>query len=673
MQSLVVLAVVACLIAVPGIAAALAAYAPGEVSIVTRLAAAFGLGYAAAGGCAFLPAAVHAFRLGIFIVLWLVVSAVLWVVALRFTSLRDQYNAFLTDFNKNLFPLLLGACVVAVVLIIHLRFLYFLGAPRYVYYLNGMEIANSHGVPAETLEYGQAWPPATDKIFLDSFTGVVALLSHNVAIGPGVLLWISLAGAAIGLWATAWELGIRLLGGLLPLLLLANLSILNPTVSSDFTDYRAEDFGRAVAFCALALGIFAIRERRWRPAVIAGLVLAAASGTHLVPVVVVSIALFFVGVAESLRGHGARGRIAPFECGLILAVVGGIGGIIIRLFAGGSFGLSGATSPSTYSSIHTRFDPTAYLYDGSFLPRDTASSSLWYFPPSRVLHDMWAGSRIVWPSWGLWLLFAGAVIAAVLLFVLVRGDLRIAGIVGLGVLAGVIAIALAFDFHYKVYIEATFGDRRLRESTALGLILIGLGVAEGLLLLVGRRRPRVAAVVAVVAVLAMAVWLLPNNDLQKQARVSHQRTVLINWMRTQTPCNARFLVNQRTEGGVTALTGRFALLEGMGPFLRVSTLPYVVNLLLGARDFFQNPVPNESYLRRHDISYVVVTRQSLFLGYSGPTGVADIRALNAAPFLHRVLVTPRATVYRVLGARPVPVSPLLKGPDLHCLRTPVRF
>src|SRR5262249_6143468 len=42
MHSIIVLAVVACVIAVPGIAAALAAFLPGEVAIVTRTAAAFG-------------------------------------------------------------------------------------------------------------------------------------------------------------------------------------------------------------------------------------------------------------------------------------------------------------------------------------------------------------------------------------------------------------------------------------------------------------------------------------------------------------------------------------------------------------------------------------------------------------------------------------------------------
>ncbi len=673
MHSLVVLALVACVLALPGAAASLAAFGPGEVSIVTRMAAAFGLGYAASGGCAFVLSAVHAFRLSVFIPVWLAVSAVLWVAALRRASLRDQVSALIEDINKNLFPLLLGAFVVAAVLIVHVKFMYVLGAPRYVYYLNGLEIANSGGVPSSTLEYGQSWPPATDKIFLDAFTGVVALISRNVAVGPGVLLWISTAGSAVGLWATAWELGLRRTGGLLPLLLLSNQMILNTAVSTDFTDYRAEDFGRAVAFCALALGIFAIRERRMRPAIIAGLVLGAVSGTHLVLVVLVAIALCFVGIAEFLRGHGARNRLMPLQYGVILAAVAGFCGAVIRIFAGGSFGLGGASSPSTYGSIHTSFDPTAYLYNGTFVPRVSAGSGPWYLPPSQIIDDIMAGNNIYWPSWGLWLLLAGAVAAAAVLFILVREDFRVVGIAGLGIAVGVIAVALAFDFHYHVYIDATFGLRRLRESVSLGLVLIGLGLIEGLLLLLGHYRARLAMVVSAVIVISLAVWLLPNNTSQRLTPMLHGRTTLVNWMRTQTPCDARFLINQRTEGTVTALAGRLALLEGMGPFLRVDKLPYVVSLLLRARQFFRNPVSNEAFLRQHDISYVIVSRLPLMLGYYGPIGNVNIRGLDAAPFLQRVLVRRSLIVYRVLGADAPAVSPLLKGPYLHCIRTPVHF
>jgi hypothetical protein len=78
-------------------------------------------------------------------------------------------------------------------------------------------------------------------------------------------------------------------------------------------------------------------------------------------------------------------------------------------------------------------------------------------------------------------------------------------------------------------------------------------------------------------------------------------------------------------------------------------------------------------LREHDITYVVVTRQDQLLGYSGPTGTPKFRAMRAAPFLRPVLTTPAATVYLVQGARMLPVSPLLAGPDLHCISTPVHF
>jgi hypothetical protein len=391
-----------------------------------------------------------------------------------------------------------------------------------------------------------------------------------------------------------------------------------------------------------------------------------------VPVVVAVVGLLSVGVAESLRAHGTRDRLAPFQYGIILAAVGGIGGVIIRIFAGGSFGLGGASSPGTYSSIHTSFDPTAYLYYGGFIPRAEAGSA-WYLPPSQILYKMMTGSQSHWPAWVLWVIFAAAVVATVLLFLLARDELRDAGVVGLGLLLGVMAIALAFDFHYHIYIEATFGTRRLREITSLGLIIIALGVIEGLLALLARHRARLAVAVSAVVVIALAAWLLPNNSLQQDIRLSQQRTLVINWMRARTPCHARFLVNERTEGAVTSLTGRYALLEGMGPFLRVDKLPYVTSLMLSARQFFKNPQGNEAFLRQHGISYVVVSRVGMLLGYPGPTGTTNVQAMSAAPFLKRVFMTSSVIVYRVVGAHAPPVSPLLKGPVLHCIRTRVHF
>src|SRR5262249_54508972 len=158
---------------------------------------------------------------------------------------------------------------------------------------------------------------------------------------------------------------------------------------------------RALAFCALALGIYAIRRRRWGPAVGAGVVLAAASGTHLVPVIAVVIALLFAVVAELLRGEDNRSRFLVLRQAGVLAGIFALLGVLIRVFAGGSFGLGGASDPSAYAAVNTSFDPTYYLFTGKFAPPDLAGSGHWYVPPARVVADVMSGTGILWPTWAL--------------------------------------------------------------------------------------------------------------------------------------------------------------------------------------------------------------------------------------------------------------------------------
>ena len=676
MHSVVLLALVACLLAVPGIGAALAVFGPGEISVLTRAAAAFGLGFAAAGGCAFVLSSAHLFRLAIFLPLWAAVSAALWVLAVRRAPLREQGRALLTDLRGNAFPLALGAAVLLAVLVIHLPYLHYLGGPHYVYYLNGVEIANAHGVPAATLEYNQSWPPATDKIFLDAFTGVLVLFSQNPLLAPGVLLWLSVLGCGIGLWAAAWELGLRRTGGLLPLLLLGNGLIFNTNMSDGFSEYRAEDFGRAVAFCALALGIVAIREGGWRLAVMAGIVLAAASGSHLIPALIVVLALTCIGLARLLYDAGWRARLATLRSGLLVGGSAGVLGLAIRVFAGGAFGLGGASNQAGYAAIHTPFDPTEYLYYGHFVPRDPASTGLHPYMSARHLFSgfLSSGLGIYLSLWQALLLLAAGLAASLALFFYVRTDLRIAGLVGLGIFAGIILVSLAFDYRYHVFIDATFGQRRLGNYSSVGFILVGLAVLEGLILLLERTPAPVLIAGAVLPVVFLTAWLLPSSGLSHSLRAaSHQRLSLVNWIRGHTPCGARFLVNQRSEGTLASLTGRNAVSEGMGPFLRPDKLPYVISLMLGARSFYQHPQANEAFLRQYGITYVIAVRTGELIGYGGPEGTANFRALRSTPFLHLVYSTRVVRVFQVTGARAPAVTPLLQGPYLHCLTSPAHF
>lgn len=676
MASVLLLVWMGCLLAVPGIPAAMAAFGPGQISVVTRLAAAFGLGYVVAGGCAFILSSSHLFRLAIFLPFWLVVSAALWVLALRRAPLRDHGRAVLTEIQQQPLALALGTAVLIAVLAAHFGYLHYLGGPRYVYYLNGVEIANSHGVPSQTLEYGQSWPPATDKIFLDAFTAVLVLLGHNPLIGPGVLLWLSVLGAGLGLWASAWELGLRRTGGLLPLLMLANGLIFDTKFSNGFTDYRAEDFGRAVAFCALALGIVALREADWRIAVIAGIVLAAASASHLIPALIVVLALTCTGLARLLYDENRRARLGTLRRGIVVGASGAVAGLAIRVFAGGTLGLGGASNQAAYNAIHTRFDPTAYLYLGTFTPRHHATRLIDPYLPAWKVWDGFAYSALgIQPAqWQVLLVFAAALAASILLFVFVKTDLRIVGLVGLGFFAGLVLVALLFDYRYQVYIDATFGQRRLGYYASLGLILVGLAVLEALLMLAERKSPRVLIACATVPVVALTAWLLPSSMLSPGAqKVSNQRLAFVNWVRQHTPCGARFLVNQRTEGAMTSLTGRNTISEGMGPFLRPQKMVYVTSLMLGARKFYLYPRANQAFLRQYHINYVVAARVGLLLGYAGPEGGADIHALDAAPFLHRVYVRKAVIVYRVAGTPAPAPSPLLRGPYLHCLTSPAHF
>ena len=679
--SLSLLALVVCMLAVPGTAAALAAFQPGEVSIVTRLAAAFGLGFAVCGGCAFVLAATHAFHLAFFLVLWAVAAAVLWVVALRRASFRDHARALGDDIRSNALPLALGALVIAVLLVLRFKFVQLLGVARWVYYLNGLEVANSHGTPAGILEYGQSWPPATDKAVLDDFTGAFVLFNHNAAAGPGVLLWVSLLGVFLGLWATGWELGLRRTGILLPLLadtggFLGRGELLMRRyhlVTSDYYAYRAEDFGRAVAFCALALGIYAIRQRKWRPALVAGLVLAAASGSHLIPTVVVVLALCCAGAGQLLADEGNRARLMTLRQLVALGGFAAILGLVVRVLAGGSFGLGGASNPGGYTPVQGKYDPTAYLFAGRFLPLGQRHGH-WYVPPGQVVQRIMAGSGIDWPLPWIWLLFAACVLAAVLLLVFGPAELRITGITGAGLLAALIIAALYFSYRYPVFIDGTFGVRRLADFSSLGLMILALGALEALLVYAGGHLPRLSLAIAVTLTAAVGAWVLPLSISAPQlGRITDERTALMNWVRTQTPCTARFLTSQRNEGVFTALTGRFSLLEGMGPFLREDKMPYVTSLVLSARQFFLAPRSHEAFLRQHDISYVIVPRRPGLLGSEDATGHPDFRDLAAAPFLHQVMADRSVIVYQVDGAGTPPVSPLLTGPYLHCVTGPVSF
>lgn len=721
MSGVELLPIMGLLMLLPGAAASLLALKPGQCSPPVRAASIFGLGFAAAGGLGFALAAAHLFWLTVYLALWAVLTVLLWLLAWHRQPLRQQASAVIGEItsSEHRLALLAGACVVIAITAFHLPYLHYLGASRYIYYLNGMQIANAHGVPAATLEYGHRWPPATDKVVLDSFSGVLAMIGQNAAPALGVLGVLSVLGVAIGWWATAWELGLPRTAAVLPLFMLASRDkIPGVGLTVLFWEYRAEDFGLALAFCAVALGLHAFRRREPATAVAAGLVLAATSGSHLIPLVAAVLLLIFAAVGELARslmapidltrlrarlhlgGGGPSGRqpalrdspaldakggpsestpsASPVSAGIVLrqgvimAAVLGVLFFAIRLSAGGSFGLGGASNPASYSNIRTRYDPTLFLFDTAFHPR-VRPPYRWFSAREIVLKMMEIGRHPL-PLATVIVIFAVAIVVALLFLAFAGGELRIAALTGVGLAAAVIVIAIAFDFHYDIWVDATFGERRLQEYISIGLVIVGLAVLEVLLAAIARRR-WIEGLLVVALALGLSCWMLPGTNGWKLSEpVSDARLTFFDWVRTDTACGARFLVDQRTEGVFAAVSGRYALLEGMGSFLRPHTMNYVVHLMLGARRFYEEPATHQGYLRRHHINYVVVATGGVTLGY--PVFLHErpnVNALATAPFLHRVLDQPYITVYQVKGEKTAPVSPLLTGPYLHCETTPLHF
>ena len=94
------IAIASCLVLIPGLGATLAAYPPGRVGPVTRLALMFGLGYAVVGITALVLVIVHGLQPATFFPLLTVVTVGLWAFGLRrggarahWTALRDDVSA----------------------------------------------------------------------------------------------------------------------------------------------------------------------------------------------------------------------------------------------------------------------------------------------------------------------------------------------------------------------------------------------------------------------------------------------------------------------------------------------------------------------------------------------------------------------------------------------------
>lgn len=650
-------------IAVPGLGATLAAYPPGKISLPLRLALTFGFGYAMAGAVAFVLTAAGFLEPAPLLGILGAGTVVLWVIGLRRGSLREHGKAIVTEVKAE--PWSLGGGLLIIVAIAAFRltlspFLNFHGSAPWRYWADAMEIADAGTIPDASLQYGAVFPPTVSKAFLNSFNaGLSFVIGRDALPALGSILWVGSVGFVVSLWAVGRELGFRFTALLLPLWVTLNGLFLNSELTTDLSTYKAEITGRMVAFAGLALALRTLRERDgWKGPVLAGLVFAAAAGTHLVPLIVSLAILVFYGLARFLL-DGEFWKLV--RRGAVMAGIAGVIGLSFPVLVGGDIGFQGARvrTRDVYRELFGgRFDPTEYLGTGVVNQFTRFYPGGWYERPSRLYEQFVASSTGIAPEpagdpgvplFVVILVPAGGLILALVILTWFPKDVRHAGVVALG-LGGVLLLGtLFFAFRYDTYVPALFGVRRLLDYSSIPIILLMLAVLEVGIRALRRVEVGTAAVIGLVVAGLMAAALLPSSKPNEQIVDTGRRAVpALQWVRDNTPCDARILPSRRTAATFMAVTGRVSITEGMAPYLRPEILLKSTRILLASRKFFQDPAAHERFVRRQGIDYVVLFTGS-GLGNEVLFGDIATEEFPTVPFLDLEFEYEDAEIYRVTG------------------------
>ncbi|MDP9233950.1 MAG: hypothetical protein M3P01_05300 [Actinomycetota bacterium] len=657
------------LLLVIGVGATSAIYPLGQLSAVGRCALSVALGYAVIGGTAFTLAAARSLTPLAFKVALTVIALGLWIAALlRHRATAGDRPRAKRDLSR-MWPLVLGAGVVVAIALVRLTVspLQDFGPPTaFRYWADGLEMASAGRVPAVTLQWGAVYAPTVSKVMLNSFeAGMTFFLGSQPLPAMGALTWISAVGFSLGVWWLGRELGLVRTAPLLILMLCANSFLGDPELTKDMAYFRAEVFGRMVAFCALALAVKAVRERNgYKDAIVSGVLLGVAATTHLVPSAVAAGMLLWYCAFVVMRDR----TIASVATRVAATVVTALAvAESVLLFAGGNLAFGGAGGGGSYRAVGGA-DPTALFTTGLSLPFP-APRSHWLIPAHRLI-DQYAGftfgRSVAHPT----LILAGLAIVTVVVIWRCPPGLKPAAVVAAGCAVNLIVVTLAFGYLYDVYVLATFGARRLGDYAALPVVIIVLVVVEWGLSAVPRRR--LADSLSGVMVVAVAVVLLISLAPPAPAPRLGNTVGYLDWIRENTPCSARILSNRRTGGMYEALTGRAGVTEGMGPHLRPEILDQVIGLLERTHHFYQRPGREREFLRSEGIDYVVVFRHHPHVS-NLRTFTANLPAFAALPFLRLAHANSQVLIYQVEGltsAQPLPRPP--DYPGYRCDRGPIQ-
>jgi hypothetical protein len=644
--------VVAALVLVPGLGAALALAGPGAIAIETRIALAFGLGYALVSGVAILLVLANLLSRPAFIAAVVLATAAVWVVALKRGSPRAHGAAMVAQAREAPFVLAAGLAFLLAVAVT--RPLYPAGTTLAIrsswrYWADGLEVGANGHVPAKTPQWGTEITPTVSKVVLNAFEGGISfVLGPEPFPAMQSILVVTAIGLAASLLALGRELGLRIFAPLLPaLVMLVPKGLpLAHEITKDLKWYTAEDMGRLAALAGLLVGIYAVRTPRDRGApVVTGLVLVLGGLTHLVPAVIAVVLLALFALAALLVKQAGLRRV--LVGGAVTAVAFGCSYVCIVALSGGDLGFQRAEGKS-FEGFPPGVDPTRSFVRGKLVPRMEKEGHFLISPRSIARRYAQETTDRHYRTAFVLLGLTALALAAFAVAWFMRALLPPV-VMAVGLALTVVSAALLFSFRYDTRIPADFGVRRLFDYAVLVPALLGLVVLEGVASVLARRTRIVVAVCSLAAgmiAVAAAVARVPAD--RSLSRASAGKAVIEQVAET-VPCGARMVVNARTAGTWEATTGRPAVTEGHAPYLRPDVMKRALNVLIAANEFFDDPEANRQFLTRERIQYIVVVKPGIWVGTAGPRRPteADADAVGSLPDVRAVSQSGRATVFAV--------------------------
>ena len=447
------------------------------------------------------------------------------------------------------------------------------------------------------------------------------------------------------------------------------------TLASDLRVMLAEDWGRTLALASLVPALVAIdsRDRRQarRLAILAGIFLGSAAGTHLVAALGAAVLIAGLGIGRAIMADRLRSAsVAVLTVAVVAITVEGA----VLLTAPGELGFQAAAGDDRYDGLREELGKPGSFDPVVFLVTEGHPERLAVVPrgPLAVLETL--GRKLVTSdqrseeaAGPLPLLIAGALFMGSMIVVLsVTNDRRLRALaVGSTIaLLAFTAITVAFAARFDTFALSNFGPRRLSQYIGLvGLVLLA-GAAEAI---VSRSPPRAATGIGVVIAVIAGVAVLPFSLAEPRPKARGDLAALA-WIAENVPCEGRVLLDRRTLASVESLTGRAGVLEGMGPHLRPPLLVRAIDEMEQAKRFLSHPNEGADYLRSRGIAAVVVTEGiGMRLGGWPRLAASDPARLAELPFLTEAFHADGVTIFAVDGWTDSTDLPRMRGrPGYSC-------